>query len=391
MHPRTRDSPPESPRHSPHASHARNPLVGVPGSDQLAQIQVTHRHHGSRPAMTKHPAHHPAPTDTCATAGPRADLLTVALVAAARGWRVFPLRPGTKQPALHGYDRCPRTGECEQRHQGWEQRATTDPARIHAAWGAGRSASCNVGIACGPSGLVVIDLDVRKPDDGEPPAWVTETPGVRDGQDVLAVLAEEATGCGVPAETYTAASPSGGLHLYYAAPDGMALRNTEGERGRGLGWKIDTRAHGGYIVAAGSVLEKWDWQAYRVLDDRDPVELPAWLAARLAPAPLPPVPPAAISPSLGNRSRYLDAAIHGEVAKVLDAPASQRNACLYAAAVALGQLVAGGALAETEVTDSLLGAAAKHVALGAYSARQADQTIASGIRAGANRPRQVAA
>lgn len=324
------------------------------------------------------------------TADHPAKLLDVALATAARGWHVLPLRPGTKQPASHGYDRCPRTGECAPRHQGWEQRATTDPVRIRAAWGTGRGASCNVGIACGPSGLVVIDLDVPKPEDGEPPAWVTETPGVRDGQDVLTVLAEDATGCGLPAETYTVTSPSGGLHLYYAAPAGMALRNTEGDRGRGLGWKVDTRAHGGYVVGAGSVLERGGGRAYRVLDDRAPVELPGWLAARLAPAPLPPAPAAPISPARGPRSRYLDAAIHGEVAKVLDAPASQRNACLYAAAVALGQLVAGEALTEAEVTDALLSAAGKHIALGAYSARQATQTIGSGIRAGANRPRQVA-
>ena len=54
------------------------------------------------------------------------ELLCVALAAAARGWHGFPLRPGTKQPALHGYDRCPRTGDCAQKHQGWEHRATTD-------------------------------------------------------------------------------------------------------------------------------------------------------------------------------------------------------------------------------------------------------------------------
>jgi hypothetical protein len=322
------------------------------------------------------------------TADRPAELLDVALAAAARGWHVFPLRAGTKKPALHGYDRCPRAGICAERHQGWEQRATTDPGRIRAAWS---GSNYNVGIAAGPSGLVVIDLDVPKPDDGDPPDWVRDTPGVRDGEDVLSVLAEQATGCGVPAETYTVVSPSGGLHLYYRAPAGVELRNTEGDRGRGLGWKVDTRAHGGYVVGAGSRLEKRAGQAYRVLDDRDPVELPGWLAERLIPAPPPPIPAAPISPTRGGRSRYLDAAIHGEATKVLDAPASQRNACLYAAALALGQLVAGGALTEAEVTERLLGAASRHVALGAYSAHQAGQTIASGIRAGANRPRQVAA
>ncbi|MGI8817453.1 MAG: bifunctional DNA primase/polymerase [Pseudonocardia sp.] len=312
-------------------------------------------------------------------------LLDTALAAAERGWHVFPLRAGTKQPALHGYDRCPRTGACAERHAGWEQRATTNPDRIRAAWGNG--GGFNVGIACGRSGLVVIDLDVPKPDDGPAPGWVTAEPGVRDGQDVLAVLAEQ-TGAELPADTYTAATASGGLHLYYREPGGVQLRNTEGDRGRGLGWKIDTRAHGGYIVAAGSVIGH---RAYRVLDDSEPAPLPGWLVARLTPAPLPTIPAAPITPARGGRSRYLDAAIHGETAKVLDAPPSQRNACLYAAALALGQLVAGGALTDAEVTDALLGAAGKHIAVGAYSERQAGQTIASGIRAGANRPRQVAA
>lgn len=312
-------------------------------------------------------------------------LRDVALAAAARGRHVFPLRPATKQPALHGYDRCPRTGECSERHQGWEQRATTDPVRIRAAWG---RRDFNVGIACGPSGLLVIDLDACKPGDRPPSHWA-EMGGVVDGQDVFTVLAEQATGNPLPAPTYTVATGSGGLHLYYAAPAGAALRNTEGERGRGLGWKVDTRAHGGYVVAAGSVLEQ-PGRAYRVLDDRDPTPLPGWLAERLTPAPLPVAPATPITAARG-RSRYLDAAIHGETTKVLDAPASQRNASLYAAAVALGQLVAGRALTETEVTAALLSAAGKHIALGAYSVYQAQQTITSGLRAGANRPRQVAA
>jgi len=87
------------------------------------------------------------------------DLLAAAMAHASRGWHVFPLRPGSKQPALHGEDHCPRTGPCRHGHQGWEQRATTDPARIRACWVRG---AWNVAIACGRSGLVVIDLDTRR-------------------------------------------------------------------------------------------------------------------------------------------------------------------------------------------------------------------------------------
>ncbi|MFD7489052.1 hypothetical protein [Streptomyces mirabilis] len=65
----------------------------------------------------------------------------------------------------------------------------------------------------------------------------------------------------------------------------------------------------------------------------------------------------------------------------------QHNNALYIASVALGQLVAGGELAEADVTGWLL-TAALQVGQGE---REACRTIASGLRAGARRPRTVAA
>src|ERR1044072_4121555 len=91
-----------------------------------------------------------------------AALLAAALNAAERDWRVHPLLPGGKASALHGERSCPLTGECADGHVKWEQRATTDPDRIRTAWSAG---AFNVGIAPGPSGLVVVDLDVPKEED----------------------------------------------------------------------------------------------------------------------------------------------------------------------------------------------------------------------------------
>lgn len=309
-------------------------------------------------------------------------LLAAALTAAARGWHVFPVRPGTKRPALHRFDRCPRTGLCAPGHQGWEQRATTDPDRIHAAWAAG---AFNVGVATGPSGLVVIDLDAATPGETPPEPW--DQPGISGGEDVLAELAEQA-GQPLPLDTLTVATPSGGLHLYYHAPEGAALRNTQGQRGAGLGWKIDTRAAGGYVLAPGSVVNE---REYTITHDTAPAELPGWLLNALRPAPLPPPPERPAPVASSRRGRYLQAAIDAETAKVTEAPKGQRNAALYAAAVALGQLVAGGALTDQDVTGTLLQAAGRHIAVHAYSARQATATIASGLRAGANRPRQVAA
>jgi hypothetical protein len=304
-------------------------------------------------------------------------LLAAALDVAARGWHVFPLRPGTKVPALHGHDACPGAGACQDGHVGWEQRATTDPDRIRAAWSRG---PFNIGLATGPSGLLVVDLDTAKPGQTPPDDW--DMPGVRDGQDVLAVLADR-HGHPVPGDTFTVATPSGGLHLYYRAPNSERLRNTQGS----LGWKVDTRAHGGYVVAAGSIV---DGRTYECLSDQDPALLPAWLLAELRPAPLPPPPDRPVHIASGRRSRYLDAAVRLECARVEDAPDNQRNATLFAAAVALGQLVAGGALSTEEHERVLLTAAGRHIAVGAYSEQQARNTIRSGLRKGENRPRQVA-
>ena len=67
----------------------------------------------------------------------RRHLLAAALAVAARGWYAHPLLPGGKTSALHGERTCSHTGECAGGHVKWEQRATTDPDRIRAAWSAG--------------------------------------------------------------------------------------------------------------------------------------------------------------------------------------------------------------------------------------------------------------
>jgi hypothetical protein len=339
-------------------------------------------------------------TDRHGTIEQRADeLLAVALDHAACGWPVFPLHPGGKRPALHAEARCPRTAACASGHLGWEQRATTDPDRIREAWTAGARSgrAFNIGLPCGPAGLVVVDLDTPHPDDPAdivPQRWAER--GVVTGADVLVALAADA-GEQVP-PTRTVDTPSGGRHLYFLAPtrpDGagghaaVVLRNTAGDRGRGLGWKVDTRAHGGYVVTAGSITTGPRGGQYEVTDDRPPVPLPGWLTARLLPPAPPPAPTGSIRTGTGRAARYVHAAITAETERVHGAPAGQRNACLYVASVALGQLVAGGALAEHDARAALLSAAGRHLALGAYSPRQAEQTITSGLRAGAHRPRTI--
>jgi hypothetical protein len=286
-------------------------------------------------------------------------LKAAALRYAAKGWHVFPLVPDSKVPAV----------------KNWERRATTDADRIERCWSAG---AFNIGIACGPSGLVVVDLDRPKPGQERPAEWAR--PGVWDGTDVLAALCE-GLGEDFPVLTYAVHTGRGGTHLYYRHPQvGEPLRNSAGA----LGWLIDTRAHGGYVVAAGSIVDgRRYWVAWG--EDHDPAPLPGWIAQRLAPAALPPQEPVCVPVGADRRGRYLETAIRGQLDHLSRTPAGQRNQALYHSAVALGQLVAGGALDEQETTGLLTQAALKAGLRPAETRR----TIASGLRAGAKRPRTV--
>jgi hypothetical protein len=257
-------------------------------------------------------------------------LLFAALDAAERGWAVLPLRPGDKRPALHGEDACPGIGDCAGGHRKWEDRATVDPDRIRRAWG---ELPFNVGIATGPSGLVVVDLDMPKRKSS------TDTPC---GVASFKALCERA-GQAVPT-TRTVRTASGGFHLYFTAPLGARLGNTAGR----LGKRIDTRAWGGYVVASGSVTGTG---AYAVVNDVPPARLPEWLRDRLTTRRS--VRGLTAVPSSVRASRYAAAGFNAEIASVQAAPEGERNATLLRAARALGRFVAWGDLPREQVEEAL--------------------------------------
>ncbi|MER5410734.1 bifunctional DNA primase/polymerase [Streptomyces sp. NPDC002769] len=257
-------------------------------------------------------------------------LLNAALTAAARGWHVFPLRPATKRPALHGEASCPRTGVCEAGHLKWEQRATTDPDRIRATWSRGLF---NVGIATGPSGLLVVDLDVPKDNsNGDAP----------DGATTFGALCER-TGHTIP-DTYRTRTVSGGSHLYFTAPAGARLTNTAGT----IAPLVDTRAWGGYVVAAGSITPAG---LYEALSGSLMAPVPSWLLSIVRPAPKPiQAPPGAV---VGQSRRYADVALAAETRNVAAAQVGEREAKLFRAARALGRFVAWGDLPRHVVEQAL--------------------------------------
>lgn len=348
-----------------------------------------------RSLTRKAPMPAPSPTrriqlDTTPAPG-LAELCRSALAAAARGWHVFPLRPGGKRTAFPDHDEGGCTGRdprCRNGHQGWESRATTDAARIRRAW---QHAPYNVGIACGPSGLVVIDLDRPKPGEDPPGEWAL--PGVNDGADVLAVLCERA-GQPFPSGTFTVTTRRGGMHLYFAAPDGVELRNTSGRHRTGLGWLIDTRAAGGYVVAPGSFVDLPDGTGpYTVVNDAPPAPLPGWLADLLTAARNPALLLSA-NPRAGavaDLPAYVQAALKGEAARVTDAEIGGRNHALNKAAYNLGRLTGAGLLPEQTAREVLWTAAAVHFRTGpdAFTPADARATIRSALAAGTRNARTI--
>lgn len=249
----------------------------------------------------------------------KAALRDAALTLAECGMYVFPLKPGTKVPALH---------------QGWEERASTDPERIRTCWARG---PYNIGVACGPSGLLVVDCDTPKPDTAPPPAPFN-VPGVNEGADVLVMLAERYAQP-FPWSTFHVTTGRGGMHLYFHQPDGEPLRNTAGR----LGWLIDTRGQGGYVVGPGSIV---DGKPYRGFGQPDAVPLPGWLARLLTAPKQRPAPPTR-APSGPNASprrggAYTAKVLREEIAKVLAARPGTRNTTVNAVAFNLGRHAARG-------------------------------------------------
>ncbi|RSS81247.1 bifunctional DNA primase/polymerase, partial [Streptomyces sp. WAC06614] len=214
---------------------------------------------------------------------------------AAQGWPVHPLAEGAKTPARN----CPdcrdgghRPAACPCRAEGrWchgFHAATTDPERIDGWWSRDRY---GVGVACGPAGLVVIDIDAHggalPPRDRLLPgigiAADVDLTGLADGFHTLAVLAA-LHGERSPAldeRTLRVRTPSGGLHVWYRAEPGPGwLCSTGSGRGRALAWQVDVRAQGGYIVAPGTVTRAGVYAAQGAC--RTPAPLPTWLAGELA-------------------------------------------------------------------------------------------------------------
>ncbi len=260
-----------------------------------------------------------------------------------------------------------------------------DPATVR-AWWTGRYRRAHVGILTGPSGLVVIDIDVK----GAGPDGHT---GEDTWRELLAAAGESEP------VTYTVRTPSGGRHLYFQQPaDGRIGCATGLSGAAALGEHIDVRGWGGYVIAAGSYARAQGVPYTRTSPDGvRPAPLPGWLLTALR-APLHPARPAPPTtttarrtsiPAPGSRGeRYVATAITTECERLAAMPPeSGRNDQLFRAALKLGGLVAAGHVGEELVREALADAAWRC----GLPPRAAERTIASGMTRAQNAPREVPA
>jgi hypothetical protein len=106
--------------------------------------------------------------------------------------------------------------------------ATNDRAIVRAWWTEHPQAS--IGIACGASGWLVLDIDIDED---------------TDGFESFDVLREKEIVTHDDLDTFTTRTGGGGMQIVWLQPEGVKIGNSAGKLGKGL----DTRGEGGYIIA----------------------------------------------------------------------------------------------------------------------------------------------
>lgn len=239
--------------------------------------------------------------------------MQAALEYASKGWHVFPVEPQGKRPLVT-----------------WKESSTSDEDTIRKWWTDWPYA--NVGIDCGKSGLVVIDID---------------------DMDAVPALAEKLSFDPTSDDTAVAKTGGGGMHVYYRAGSNE-IRNSASKVLSG----VDVRGVGGFVVAPPSSHESG--HDYEWVSDKDPKPIPERVVSvinyreeRVAPEPTP----------ARSHEKWGIAILAGEAADVESAPPGQRNDQLFMSALAVFSAVKGGHL-DKSIAYARMHEAALHVGLG---------------------------
>lgn len=174
--------------------------------------------------------------------------------------------PNEKYVKHNGVDDCPHPLDVCHGHQA----ATLDLDHLFALMR--RFPSANLGVATGPSHLVVVDVDINRR--GEPvPDKFAGIDGVRDGWDVFGLVLERYA---VPwPNTLQVDTPSGGAHLWFKLPQNQIIFSRTGQ----FGWLIDVKSDRAYITAPGTVTRSGEYR--RCGSVMEPLFAPDWLLHHL--------------------------------------------------------------------------------------------------------------
>jgi hypothetical protein len=253
------------------------------------------------------------------------------------GWCVFPIEPEGKHP-LPGFK--------------WADLATNDLYVIRENWVEGD----NIGIACKPSGLLVLDFDIRH------------------NPDCIDAMLDK-LGTDDPL-TYRVETASGGQHWYYLNDGGWG--NSPGK----LPYGIDVRGgrgDGGYVLGAGSYVISDDYSGpYTVIDGDPPGEVPEEIR-RLLREPARRLLPAEQRLQLRKMSPgHLKLYKRQLLDAIIKAPDGEQNIAINTAAFKAGMLVSEGLWELDEAEDALELAAEE----GNHPRWRAKSTIRSGLWSG---------
>jgi hypothetical protein len=290
-------------------------------------------------------------------------LLDAALAYADRGIPVYPVHWPRPTPGRAGLAcSCPRGPACDRpakhplvRHGVNE--ASTNPDRIGRWWR--RWPQANIGLA---TGIVFDALDIDGP------------AGLASLRQLAGTVDQQLTGPLV-------ATGGGGWHAWFT-PTGLGNRPP-----RGLD-HVDWRGRGGAVLAPPSRhTSGGSYRWVRTLDQAPLPQVPAALRARLDPGRSTPTRPAVTAGPAALGHPYGRRVLAVELAALSRATPGQRNRTLNACAFKVYRYVAGGVLADEEVTTAFTQAA---LAIGLAPAEVA-RTLASARTAGLANPRGVPA
>ena len=226
---------------------------GVKSADDLAEtdwrefIRLTKMSCEDRAAVFRRERTAPPPIAVELNGDTTITMRDKAVALAKMGFRIFPVKQGTKAPAQPPNKARPPKGRYHQRIP------SCDLADVAAMWTGLRGESLSFDIGINTEGLLVLDIDDKEKRTGTFEALIAHH--------------------GLDTQTVVASTPSGGKHYFYKLPTDVDP-TTVGFGSDKLGSGIDHRSYNSLVVAAGTRRANGEYRWVRSPAESDMKEAP---------------------------------------------------------------------------------------------------------------------